>query len=189
MATKTAEITAGYFSQVTGIELDELTQEGILGVNRAIDKFNCAKNVRFITYAAWWAKSYITQYINRVENRRRIKKGASTVMTTTIMLDIDSPVGPGGGTSAFKLRDTIPDYGALPDTQYESHELSGQVRSILKSLELSGIERDILEGRLLDQTLTCQAIGTKHQRTRARVQQIESKLIQKLQVHLAELNT
>ena len=48
----------GYNSSV-----EELIQEGNIGILIAAKKFDTKKNVRFSTYASWWIKAYIYSYI------------------------------------------------------------------------------------------------------------------------------
>ena len=43
--------------------VEELIQEGNIGILIAAKKFDTKKNVRFSTYASWWIKSYIYLYI------------------------------------------------------------------------------------------------------------------------------
>jgi RNA polymerase sigma factor (sigma-70 family) len=43
---------------------EELLQEGAIGLNRAITKFDTSKNLRFSTYATVWIKSAIGRYID-----------------------------------------------------------------------------------------------------------------------------
>ena len=45
------------------IPLEDLIQEGNLGLLRAIDKFEWKKGFRFSTYAMWWIKQAISQHI------------------------------------------------------------------------------------------------------------------------------
>jgi RNA polymerase sigma factor (sigma-70 family) len=39
--------------------LDEAIQEGIIGLARAVDKFEPGRNLRFSTYATWWVTNYV----------------------------------------------------------------------------------------------------------------------------------
>jgi RNA polymerase primary sigma factor len=46
------------------IPLPDLVNEGMMGLNRAIDDFNPSSGNRFISYAVWWIRCYITRAIN-----------------------------------------------------------------------------------------------------------------------------
>jgi RNA polymerase primary sigma factor len=46
-----------------GVSLDDLVQEGNIGLLRAVDKFQWQKGCKFSTYATWWIKQAIGQYI------------------------------------------------------------------------------------------------------------------------------
>lgn len=39
--------------------LDEVIQEGILGLSRAIDKYDYKKGLKFSTYSTWWIQNYV----------------------------------------------------------------------------------------------------------------------------------
>ncbi|MBI2027853.1 MAG: RNA polymerase factor sigma-32 [Deltaproteobacteria bacterium] len=48
-----------------GLRIMDLIQEGNLGLLKALQTFNPYKDVRFITYAVWWIRSYIHEYIQK----------------------------------------------------------------------------------------------------------------------------
>jgi len=46
------------------IPLADLVNEGAMGLLRAIESFDHSRGLKFITYAVWWVKAYITRAIN-----------------------------------------------------------------------------------------------------------------------------
>ncbi|OQY18728.1 MAG: RNA polymerase subunit sigma-70 [Desulfobacteraceae bacterium 4572_35.1] len=46
-----------------GLKLIDLIQEGNIGLMLAIKKFDPARNIRLISYAVWWIRAYIHNYI------------------------------------------------------------------------------------------------------------------------------
>jgi len=46
-----------------GLPINELVQEGNVGLMQAVDKFDLNRDVRFSTYASWWIKASMQTYI------------------------------------------------------------------------------------------------------------------------------
>jgi len=61
------KIARGYVA--TGVPLMDIIQEGNLGLIRAAEKYDYARNIRFSTYANWWIRQAISRYIS---NKQRV---------------------------------------------------------------------------------------------------------------------
>ena len=46
-----------------GLSLDDLTHEGVLGIMHALEKFDTSKDFRLSTYASWWIRASIQDFI------------------------------------------------------------------------------------------------------------------------------
>ena len=46
-----------------GLAIDDLIHEGVLGIMHALDKFDTSKDFRLSTYASWWIRASIQDYI------------------------------------------------------------------------------------------------------------------------------
>lgn len=55
-----------------GSKLIDLVQEGNIGLMQAVREFNPYKGVRLITYAVWWIRGYIREYLMRNHSIVRI---------------------------------------------------------------------------------------------------------------------
>jgi|AGTN01.2.fsa_nt_gi RNA polymerase sigma factor, sigma-70 family len=47
----------------TGVPYEDLVQEGNIGLIKAAGKFEVERGFRFVTYAAWWVRATVTEYI------------------------------------------------------------------------------------------------------------------------------
>ena len=60
-----------------GIPLNDLVQEGTIGLIHAVRRFDPGRNVRLCTYAAWWIRAHIQAYVVRSWSLVRLSTGTA----------------------------------------------------------------------------------------------------------------
>ncbi len=58
-------VKVAYEYRSYGLKMSDLIQEGNLGLMKAVQKFDPDKGIRLISYAVWWIRAYIQNYILR----------------------------------------------------------------------------------------------------------------------------
>lgn len=189
--------------------LAEIISDGIVGLIRAIDKFDTNKNVRFLSYAVWWIRQSImfnmyndtlikisSKTIKEIFKQDRNKKtdkftkarmiageSALRCYSTDYLLKNDN------GNSRY-LADTIKDKYDVQDDiiQKELEEKSKQF--LMKALKkFSRRDRYILLHRLGlfgKKKLTLKFLGNKFGISKERVRQIQNHLIGVLRKKIKE---
>ena len=90
-----------------GARLDDLIQEGNVGLMKAIEHFDSKKNVRFATYAVWWIRAYITRYLK--DNRSHVRGGEHERISMSDF-SLDAPLDDESeSTYVDRLEDAGPD--------------------------------------------------------------------------------
>lgn len=103
------------------IPLEDLIQEGNLGLLKAIDRFDWKKGFRFSTYATWWIKQAIGQHVLKRKRIIRLPAHAASVQRKLIQ-------------AADEYREVM---GCDP-TQEELQTLIGASDTVLKATIHSG---------------------------------------------------
>jgi RNA polymerase sigma-32 factor len=106
------------------VPFGDLLQEGTMGLIKAVDRYDPERGVRFLSYAAWWIRAYIRDYLLRTRSLVRLG-------TTQRQRTVYSRLG--------KARATV-----------EREGLRGEAR-VARMEELIGVDRGTIEmmsGRL-----------------------------------------
>lgn len=60
-----------------GLPLNDLVQEGTIGLIHAVHRFDPGRNIRLCTYAAWWIRAHIQAYVVRSWSLVRLSTGTA----------------------------------------------------------------------------------------------------------------
>jgi len=109
-----------------GLPLDDLIHEGVLGIMHALEKFDVSKDFRLSTYASWWIRASIQDYI--LKNWSVVKTG-STASQKALFFNLR------------KIKQKISDL---------SSEFMGQneINTVSKMLNVKSLEVQNMESRL-----------------------------------------
>src|SRR6266852_6818679 len=127
-----------------GARLDDLIQEGNVGLMKAIEHFDPKKNVRFATYAVWWIRAYITRYLK--DNRSQVR-GGEAERQSMVDFSLDAAIDDDSeSTYIDRLEDPTPG----PQAEVLGRETDEAVQAALGRVRkrIGDLGWDILQERL-----------------------------------------
>ncbi len=114
-----------------GLSLDDLIHEGVLGIMHALDKFDTSKDFRLSTYASWWIRASIQDYI--LKNWSVVRTG-STASQKALFFNLK------------KIKQQINDVSREFMGQSEIDKVSNMLN--VKSIEVQNMESRLTGGDL-----------------------------------------
>ena len=114
-----------------GLPIDDLIHEGVLGIMHALEKFDTSKDFRLSTYASWWIRASIQDYI--LKNWSVVRTG-STASQKALFFNLK------------KIKQQINDVSREFMGQDEINKVSDILN--VKSLEVQNMESRLTGGDL-----------------------------------------
>jgi RNA polymerase primary sigma factor len=160
-----------------GLSISELISEGNMGLVKAIDKFDEAKDVKFISYAVWWIRQSMLEAIKKKKLLSLVELDSTesndTIFERKVSDDEDEYV------------DRLNDVKFSNETEEYKKELGENQKEVIEKLltSLNGREKDIIEsyyGLNNQKELTLFEIGKKYKLSSERVRQIKKQGLRKL---------
>jgi RNA polymerase primary sigma factor len=167
-----------------GVPLEDLVNEGNLGLIRAAGRFDPDRGVRFVSYAAWWIRHAILTAVRDNGSLIRVphSRSGNRTQISWRTISLDSPVG--GDEDAETLGSRLEDRSApRPEEALVSASLKNDVGSVLAGLSdrEAGILNDrygITRGTQTSLREVCGRYGL----SKERVRQIEKRAMRKIRV-------
>jgi len=166
------------FARKYDLDVDDLVQEGIIGLLKAMEKFESKRNLKFITYATPWIQAQLFKYV------RKARAGGKTGEQKEKYLkevSLDAPLSTQEDSST--MLDLLESEINTETIVAEAEEKRNLQKHMEKAKQgLNERERHILTSRWLvleEDFLTLGNLGKQLNLTKERIRQIEKRAMRK----------
>ncbi|MDR0633303.1 MAG: sigma-70 family RNA polymerase sigma factor [Holosporales bacterium] len=184
------------------VDVNELISEGSIGLLKAIEMFDTSRGLRFSSYAIFWIKAYIRQYIfctrsivkrsrRRLQAMEQCSKACSEYWKSahdTFIPDVSVDQTVGEDESGESILDFMADENANFEEKTIEQDLSQKQRAKFKQAmeKLKERERIVIEKRYFTEKVqSFESIAHELNLTTEGVRQIEKRAIKKMQKEIS----
>lgn len=169
-------------------QYEDMFQEGMVGLLDAARRFDPKKNIRFPTYASWWVRSFVQNYLagersvkfGVVKNSafERNKKAKKVPLVNCLSLDqavhFDDEEGDMYNVMGSPLE-------PIEDTALESLWIDKINKAIIPIINKSDLKKSIFYNRLMsDNPKTLKELGDEHNLSKEAIRLNEVKILDEL---------
>ena len=186
------------YKHIYSIDQSDLFQEGILGLYKAMDKFDPTKGTKFSTYATYWINLYVYAFI-----KKQSRPVTVTVYGNAQLLKLkkssEDSLTEEWGEKKFNFIKSLSE-GVNLDSSFDDKRIGYDPKNYIKKRDLTDLlnkiiktfpvkEKIILRCRFClnrGKKLKLDDVGFPFEITRERIRQIEKKAIKRLKIRLAK---
>ena len=133
-----------------GVPFDDLVQQGHIGLLKAAARFEPERNVRFATYAGWWVRSEIYDYV--LQNWSMVRIGRTSTQKSLFLALRRLRARLDGDQNATALREQIAESHGVSVADVEAMEQVAQQPYLSLNTSLGDEEASTWQDRLVDDT-------------------------------------
>ena len=168
---------------IPSMDIEDLVNEGSIGLMKAIEKFDSSSGNKLITYASWWIQQFIGRAICEKGRAIRLPQNkAKELGDRYTVLSLDTPVESQDSGSSKTIGDNVADmWSQSPEAEAICNVIKEAVVKALDSLSVRDAE--ILRMRYgfnSREPMTLDEIGDRCNLSKEGVRQIEEKALRKL---------
>lgn len=167
------------------MDLEDLINEGNIGLIHAAEKFNPSTGNKFITYAVWWIRAYMQKAIRETSTGIKFPSNKFDEMKKSKwkIASLDSPIKTDEETT---LLECLPDdYFMTSETECFQKDLMVHLKSFIKMLKPNEqtviIKRYGLDGK---EPMKLSEIGSLMGYSKERIRQLENRALAQLKKDL-----
>ena len=196
-----------YYNRITGVDLNDLMNEGTLGLFNAFRKFDHTKNIKFISLAVWDIRGMISKFLEENDLvrvpahlkmelnklRKSINKGNIEEVDFNMEILLEQNSSPlsfdkkiGSGDDDFTLGDTLEDtYCENQEKKYYKNFINTELRNTIKTI-LTEEEKIVIEAMfgLNQYEYSINETEVLIGKSKERVRQIRDRALGKMKKHM-----